>query len=398
MRTQQGVQPSTESADPTCGRTLAAPGQDGSLFWVLERNLPELVRRIERLARRAQRLGTGRLTLRDTGRRDGDRACVVLEGHPSALAGWTLAAIVDHRDEGSTLRVVTSIPGELDRKRLEEARCDHCRLRRRRAETFVVWHAATRRVRQVGSGCLRDFLDGHDPERLCRQADYLLLAQRELRVAATRPAAEDVAERGVPLAEFAAHAAHALRVHGWVSRQRARESAQTATADSAQSSLESTPDAPDAFDRALANAALRWAGELLAARDQLSDFERDAVAVVGASTLMTARERGLVCALIEVYRQRRARSRHLGTPGDWVEVVVLVERVVETHSCRHVQLRRHDLVDVDGNRLVWWQTRGAALPVGAAIHVRAHVRRHTRFGRMRVTVLDRCRMLDRRLG
>src|SRR4051794_10715385 len=119
MRTQHGVQPSTESADATCGRPLAAPGPDGSLFWVLERNLPELVRRIARLARRAQRLGTGPLTLRDTGRRDVDRACVVLEGRPPALAGWTLVAIVDHRGVGSTLRVLTPVPGGLDRRRFE---------------------------------------------------------------------------------------------------------------------------------------------------------------------------------------------------------------------------------------------------------------------------------------
>ena len=104
----------------------------------------------------------------------------------------------------------------LDPCRFSEARCDHCGLRRRRAETFVAWHAATCRVRQLGSRCLRDFLDGHDPQRLCRQAEYLRLADDAL-----RDAAHD-SRRAVPsenaLEAFALHAAHVIRANGWVSR------------------------------------------------------------------------------------------------------------------------------------------------------------------------------------
>lgn len=42
---------------------------NGRDFWVLGRNLPELERRIATLARRAQRLGTGPIAVRDTGER-----------------------------------------------------------------------------------------------------------------------------------------------------------------------------------------------------------------------------------------------------------------------------------------------------------------------------------------
>ena len=99
--------------------------------------------------------------------------------------------------------------------------------------------------------------------------------------------------------------------------------------------------------------------------------------------LLTARERGLVCALVAVYRRRRARSRHLGRPGGWLDTVVVVERIAEQPSTRHGTVRRHDLVDVAGNRLVWWQTRGAALPLGQAVHLRGRVERHTHVRRRR---------------
>ena len=145
---------------------------------------------------------------------------------------------------------------------------------------------------------------------------------------------------------------------------------------------------------ALATAALQWARELLAAKAGLSEFERDATLVAGAGQLLTARERGLACALIAVYRRRRSGSRHLGQAGEWLEAVVAVERVVDRPSRRHVSVRRYDLIDVDGNRLAWWQTSGAPLPHGRAVRLRGRVERHTRFGQTPVTVLAYCRVLS----
>ena len=365
----------------------------GATFRVLSRNLPELNLRIGRLARRAGRLGMAPLALREVGEGDGEYALVVLDGEPPALGGWTLAAVVDHRGGAPRVRVASSAAPALDPRRFREPRCDHCRLRRRRVETFVVWHAATQRLRQVGTGCLRDFLGGHDPERLCRQAEYLLLARESLAAAAGLRVQPVGATDGVALEAFAAHAAMVLRAHGWVSRERARETGRPASADAALTSLQDTPNAPRPADVAVAHAALHWARELLAAKPGLSEFERDASLVGGLRHLSTARERGLVCALIAVYRRQRAGSEHLGRPGEWLETIVLVERIVDRPSRRHGSVRRHELIDVDGNRLVWWQTSGAPLPRGRAVRLRGRVERHTRFGAIPVTVLARCNAL-----
>jgi hypothetical protein len=75
---------------------------------------------------------------------------------------------------------------------------------------------------------------------------------------------------------------------------------------------------------------------------------------------------------------------------------VVVERMLKQPSARYGSVCRHDLIDVDGNRLVWWQTRGTPLPVARAIHLRGRVERHAYFGRTAITVLARCRALDRR--
>jgi len=373
-----------------------SPGHsDGRCFWVLERNLLELARRIAALARRAQRLGTGPIAVRATGERRGELVRVVLAGEPPALAGWMLIAAVDHRGPVPRLRFVSASASALDPRRFAEAHCDHCGLRRRRTATYVLWHAATSRVRQVGSRCLPDLLDGHDPQRLCRQAQYLLLAEKTLRDAAASSAGTAPTE--IALEQFAAHAAHVLRADGWISLRRARETGRTATADAALLSLQRDPLAPDAADQALARGALRWARELLAAQPRLSPFERGAVTVARRHTITTGRDRGLLCALIADYRSRRARSQHLGELGAWLETVLLVERIHSQPSQRHGTVHRHELLDVDGNRLIWWHTSGPPLPLEQAIHLRGRVEQHTHFGATAVTVLSRCRTLDRAL-
>jgi hypothetical protein len=54
-------------------------------------------------------------------------------------------------------------------------------------------------------------------------------------------------------------------------------------------------------------------------------------------------------------------------------------------------VRRCDLLDVDVNRLVWWQTRGTPLREGEVVQLHGRVERHTHFGTTAVTVLASCR-------
>jgi hypothetical protein len=364
----------------------------GRVFRVPVATLGELHRRIERLDRRARRLGTGAIALHDvTGVGSDGRAIVVLSGRTPVLAGWSVAAIVEHRDGEAVLRPVSEVGERLAAREFAAPRCEHCRVRRRRVETFIVVRADSGEMRQVGSGCLRDFLGGQDPDRACHQAEYMALARAAVADADDSTGGDGSGAVMLSLDVFAACAAHVVRAHGWVSAERARRSSGTASADAALRVFETAPDAPDGADRALAAGALRWAQALLAAKPELTAFERDAVAVVTDGSVLTRRERGLVCALIAFYRGRRARSHHVGNPGLNVDATVLVERVLERPSARHGTVRRCDLLDADVNRLVWWQTRGTPLREGEVVQLHGRVERHTHFGTTAVTVLASCR-------
>lgn len=147
---------------------------------------------------------------------------------------------------------------------------------------------------------------------------------------------------------------------------------------------------PDRADRALATGALRWARALPVLKPELSRFEADALAVIRSASVSARRDRGLICALIAAYRQRRARSRHLAEPSERLETVMLVERVTAVPSSRHGTVHRCELIDANVNRLVRWQTLGRPLQVGEVVRLAGRVERHTRFGASAVTVLSHC--------
>jgi len=281
-------------------------------FRVRTENLPGLHERIERINRRARRLGTGPVLLVDTGRRQAGHAVVILQGDTPRVQGWRIAAVVRHRGADTELRPVPGAPAvPLSSDRWRAASCDHCQVARNRKETFLLLHEGDWTVRQVGSSCLRDFLGGHDPERLCRQAEYLLIAGAELSGAADGAGVEPGAT--LELQAFLAHAARVVRRAGWTSGAAGTDETPS-SADQAEASLEQHAPIEPA-DQRLARGTLAWARELLPLKRNPSAFELDLAAVVRESWI-TRRERGLICAAVEDPSSRaRPRPRAIAPSG-----------------------------------------------------------------------------------
>jgi hypothetical protein len=402
---QQRLEGTRREHDNTAGRA-ATPveevragqrGMGGAVFRIPRAALPDVERRIEALNRRACRLGCPPIALH-TQIDDRDQAWVyaVAVGEAPVLAGWRLIAIVEHHATGATVHLVDRRGEHLDPRAVAVARCDHCQLTRRRTKTYVVAHGASGERRRVGSGCLRDFLGGHDPVRMLRHAEHMSTTHATLqRIAGSGPPAAPAsrttqdAAGGVPLGLFAAHAARVIRAEGFCSRSQARRTQQRASADAALESMQRHPARADRDDQALADAALAWARALPHLRASLSEFEQAAIRAAHRRWL-GRREQGLVSALIAIFRRDRARSRHLEAPGDTLQITAVVEAVTAQPSPRYPQLQRCNLLDAQANRLVWWQTAGRPLRAGQVVRLRGRVRRHTHFGPIAVTVLSGC--------
>jgi hypothetical protein len=359
-------------------------------FHIRVENLAALRARIERIDRRAGRLGTGPVRLIDTGRREAGRAVVVLQGDTPCLRGWRIAAVVRHRSADAELRPVPGAPTlRSPAERWRAAGCDHCRVARNRKETFLLIHEGDGAVRQVGSSCMRDFLGGHDPERLCRQAEYLLLAGAELSCA-DGGAAERAAT--LELEPFLAHAARVIRRAGWTPRAAATDQTPS-SADQAEASL-ARGAALESADRLLARGTIAWARELLPLKPNASAFELDLVAAV-REPWITRRERGLICAAVMIRRRElaraRASSRHQGRIGEKLEVAGLIEHVFDRPSARWGCVHHAVLRDLQGNRYRWWSSRPLPVEERRAYRLSGRVTAHDEYRGECETVLTRCR-------
>lgn len=82
---------------------------------------------------------------------------IVLEGTAPAYDGWEFIAKLDW-DPNAGL-IVRNAPGRegVDRDRVREGWCDHCKTTRRRNVTYVVRNQESGETLQVGSSCLKDF-------------------------------------------------------------------------------------------------------------------------------------------------------------------------------------------------------------------------------------------------
>jgi hypothetical protein len=375
----------------------ARDGVAARAFHVRIENLPSLRDRIERIDRRARRLGTGPVRLVDTGRREAGRAVVVLQGEAPRLDGWRIAAVVRHRGAEAQLRPVPGAPNlRLPADRWRKASCDHCKVARNRKETFLLLHDGDGVVRQVGSTCMRDFLGGHDPERLCRQAEYLVVAGAELSDAGSGEA-EPAAT--LELEAFLAHAARVIRRAGWI-RSDAATDQTPSSADQAEASLERTAPLEPA-DRRLARGTIAWARELLPLKQDPSAFELDLIAAV-SEPWITRRERGLICAAVMIRRRElaraRQRSRHQGHIGDEIEVVGLVEHMFGRPSARWGSVHHAILRDLQGNRYRLWSSRPLPVEKHRAYRLSGRVTAHDEHRGERETVLTRCRAVPAGAG
>ena len=168
------VTTATNSAASTAPLAPTAPPVESRTYRVLLGRRADVDAFLARLAKRCARKGLSPVawtwgqaaTKREHVRQDyacaGYAACnggvrvsrvpLTLTGEAPRLAGWRFVAALTHLDGENVAR---TLPGETLPAvyRTRGPKCDHCKVNRRRDDTFVVGHADGRFV-QVGSTCL----------------------------------------------------------------------------------------------------------------------------------------------------------------------------------------------------------------------------------------------------
>lgn len=242
-------------------------------------------------------------------------------GDSPVLAGWRLAASLDHDGPETIIGRVPGFEGDLAAFRNAGPFCAHCGARRRRLQTFIVAHVDGRLV-QVGRDCIGDFLGHASPEHLLFLAAWV----SELAGWVEDDACHE--SHGEPILDpvpFLAQVAACIRVDGWVSRTRAREFGIQATASDAwELCLPPSPGereerrrwceerAPQEADKALAYGAFAWACNLDPedASEYLSNVGR-----LARKGYVKSRDAGLLASAVAAFSREQARQREQARPS-----------------------------------------------------------------------------------
>jgi hypothetical protein len=400
----------------------------GSVFRVVDSKLAELGNRIEKLNKKAVKLGTEpiSLTVSDehaqvTVKEDGrewvtDYTFVIVNGETPMIAGWVFVASLDHEaDQGADESVgirrapvgvflrsrigeeaAAAVEGaDLTRYRHASNDCDHCGFNRRRKQTYVLYEIATGELRQIGSTCLTDYTGaGNNPERIAAWAEWLEGLYRDLE----RGGDEGGGGGGriaIRTLDFLANVSAVIGERGWQSRWRKdaygdSERNHGATADVAMGNIFERKEkyripVTDA-DYAEAQAALDYVRDELAEQDEHSEFEHNLVTYCRADYLgekgdgfvayaIMARRRATEKQIVQERKaEQAATSEWIGSVGDRIKgltFTVTFTREFEGHYGISVLTKG---LTANGEAVLWFGKGGAEQ--GKTYEVSATVKAH----------------------
>ncbi len=306
-----------------------------------------------------------------------ERATVILVGDPPKLNGWTFAAVVDHLSNGTITRYpFAARPGgliDLTSYRGVDATCDHCNTDRKRHETFIVVHD-TSKTRRVGRNCLADFLGHSNPATLIGHIN--LWGKAFALIEGAEEAGFDTGVTYLELPVFLGYVAQQIRTNGWLSRGAAYEQNRSdATADVAQNLYWAPPPAPRiAFtveDMERGRKALEWARALTDAEigdnDYLfnlhavctDDYIRPKRGGLAGSVIVTA-ERAFEKAA-EKANDATKSNLHIGEVKERLTLSLTLKSTREIDGHFGLSIL-HRFEDAAGNLFVWFATNERIIP------------------------------------
>lgn len=139
-------------------------------------NMTTLVARLEKVNKRALKLGADPIGYKVLDRFEGEdgivRQWIEINGEVPAINGWVLDANVEYLDNGEVVKSMNRDFVCPDHYRGTKPFCEHCNTHKVKRYSTILRHTDTGEYKMVGKTCLADFL-GDDIEGIVRRQSYL---------------------------------------------------------------------------------------------------------------------------------------------------------------------------------------------------------------------------------
>lgn len=421
-------------ASSTSTRRLSSNRRLAISYEIYSNNWPRLKAKLDKMIRRAAKLGVAPLTYEIIDTREVKEGTstdpklreekwykiytVELVGESPQIAGWTFYATIQHAGEaGNVIRCSPDAPeGIADKFREAESKCDHCKTNRFRRDTFLVYHEKKGELKQVGSSCIKDFLGHGDPHAVAKYLELLAGATQLLRFGGEGGHGEG-GWFAYDLEDFLVRVSANIQKFGWTSRTKAREEGGLATADQVLNVLERVGEW-ELWDAEVheanyteASEALEWAVNLNPKPEE--DYLWN-IHVVSKSPYMEPRSVGLAASIVASYRRKLAREkaqaerlargpgRHIGKEKERLEVLVEVMDARDMESYwGATTLYKFETLDKERNTLAWFASGGLVrlsdgtyLDKGAKVKIRGTVKKLQEYQGRFETLMTRVKVLE----
>jgi hypothetical protein len=397
-----------------------------TIYRIPEQNLATLRAEIAKLNRRAAKLGVPAITLTETGnvetreKKNPVTGLVVsvtrivemeLVGTTPKFDGWTLAATLEHTEEGNIIRKVPSCPVDLMPFKDCKPKCEHCNLTRNRKDTYLVAHD-NGSVKQVGHDCIHDFLGHKSPQGLAELAELLYAAGELCGLGEGEGfGGGGSSDNRIYARTFMAYCARAIRQYGYVSRKAMEEAEMSGGSRSSTKNTVMTwmfpPRDPVAKDRiraahcldgetwpmpnetdsALVDVARDYIIDKLSGKMDLNEFENNLL-ICSKLEALEIRTCGIAAYVVEYYRrdteraaeivrkQATVNNTHFGTVKTRYKGVALTYLGCSSFDSAFGVCFIHRFDNAEGQRLVWKTSTSLGYSDGLKVTATFSVKEH----------------------
>lgn len=346
------------------------------------------------------------------------RQHITIQNPEVIVAGYEFISTIEHTEDGNILHSLAGkqVPVEY---RTSKAYCDHCKVLRKRNDTFVLHHLESNKHIQVGRNCLSDFL-GKDAERIAALAE-LYFEFNELAEASEKYGSGSWGSSGPSfdhLDTYLSFVAESISRSGWRSRTTAKEYGGKATADVAYSIMHLTKEdirlqvfdwwKPSINAEKTAKEAMEWCSNLPDAAVEKSDYLHN-IRLISKRGLVGARQYGFAASIVSSYQnhlmdevrlKRQAEqafvSNYVGEVNARRFFTLTIEHVISLPDRGYGSSNMHKMVDDQGNCFVWVTGGDTILEKGKTIHLQGTIKAHSEYKGIKQTVLTRCKQVDLR--
>jgi hypothetical protein len=386
-------------------------------YRIPEWNMPELESKLDKLNRKAKKLGCPEIKLNVT-REFTEKTeegylkkyiVVNVTGGAPIIAGWRFIGTVEWTEAGNILQLMEGYSAPEKYKTCEPI-CEHCHTKRSRKNVYLVVNG-NEEYKMVGGSCLKDFTGHNNPEAVASMLQYLRgswLDEYE---------DEDVfggygkMDPQIALDRYLAYTAATIRSFGWKSRTTAKEDFSRSTADRAYDSMfpsnyltwreKEELATPEDQDVNIAKAAIEWARNL----ETTNDYQHN-IKIIATLGYTTDKNIGFAASIVSSYQkslikeeERKARadkkpSEHIGNIKDKVklDLTFIGETSFETYFGIKYLYR---FADSEGNVIVWRTATGFSeeLKPGETYTIKGAIKDHTEWKNIKQTELTRCKIV-----